>query len=176
MQQADSTHLGGSDNSDEGQEHSLLDSALGLSLRRDRPNLSQGPHVLYPHMTTDGQLNITNVLVRREDKRQIQRLYPNKGGAYYVFPSRGAFMRHNLLQQEARRQAPDYELFGKPAHHVLPPFMRNVTIDHDTVQQVHEILYDQDGSLKVAELCRDLKLDLAAVFVSSCRPFSILPI
>ena len=66
----------------------------------------------------------------------------------------------NTLQQ---RQTPDWKLFGQPAKNVLPPFMCNVTIDEDTVQEVNAILYDKNGVPKVGELCQRLKDDLDVV-------------
>jgi len=35
-------------------------------------------------------------------KREIERRYPFKAGASYVFPSRVALMRHHLLQEDAQ--------------------------------------------------------------------------
>jgi len=36
------------------------------------------------------------------EKREIQRRYPLKADASYVFPSRVALMRHHLLQEDAQ--------------------------------------------------------------------------
>lgn len=80
-------------------------------------------------------INVSDVVVSREDEREIERLYPFKAGAQYVLPSRMAFARERLKLEDAK-ESRQVCMLRELAAHALPPLMRNAKIDQSTVSQV----------------------------------------
>lgn len=107
------------------------DATFGLNLPHET-GVSSAPLLADPEYV----FNVSDIVVSREDEREIERLYPFKAGAQYVMPSPLAFARERLKSEEVKRESPEVYMLRELAARDLSLFMRPGSIDHSTVEQV----------------------------------------
>lgn len=107
------------------------DATIGLNLPHET-RVSSAPLLPDPEYG----FNVSNIVVSREDQREIERLYPFKAGAQYVVPSPLAFARERLKSDAAKRECPEVYMLRELAARDLSFFMNPGNIDHSTVKQV----------------------------------------